>query len=267
MLNPTVLTAGQEREQRGSFMLGSSWNGKGTHMWRLRQEKPELFDRREQGLTAPVQIDTRPLGFESCHMEGWLYNKEKTCYLEQSTNQLYWWDEVTQTHRQLREGEVWPVAFTGGAASSGAGVSEMNDPKQQQQPQQHPAPKHILISDIHGAAKALKMHFDHLDRPAAALALVGAPLDNTGTNPVAPPDAVARILPEKLLKRLTAFRGEWSDDMLAGVLASALADVATSLGALAPAAAVALAVGQRTVVAASPARRSPARCCTYHLAW
>lgn len=245
MLNPTVLTAGQEREQRGGFVLGSSWNGKGTHMWRLKQEKPELFERQEKALVERLadQSSDRPPGFEPYpKMEGWLYNKEKNIFFEEATGQRFWFDEVGKVHRPLREGESRPVTFVGGAA---AVPSASSTPESERKP----APKHIIISDLHGAAKALKMDFAHLDRPAGALAVVGLDTAGGAANS-ASLDIAARALPEKLLRRLAAFRGEWSDDMLGGAIASAFADVAVGLSA-----AVALVAGQRIVAAATPGTR------------
>lgn len=253
MINPTVLTAGQEREQKGGFVLGSSWNGKGTHMWRLKQEKPELFERQEKayGEYLADHHDDRPPGFETCSMKDWLYNKERNVFMDKATKQLFWFDEVGKVHRPLSEGEAQPVIFSGGAAAVPGTSASASSETDVQTKQSQQAPKHISINDLHLAAKALKMDLSHLDRPAGALALVGGA--NKGSAPsVAPPEAAARALPEKLLRRLAAFRGEWSDEMLGGAVASAFVDVAAGLGGHLPVAAVALVTGQRLVAVAAP---------------
>jgi len=257
MLNPTVLTATQEREQKTGVGFGSNWNGKGTHMWRLKQEKPELFERQEGAEVAARQeaAEERPPGFEACQLEGWLYSKEKNVFFQKSTRQRFWYDEAGSLHRPLREGESQPVSFVGGGAAAvaapggdGAGCGAAGGTA-------GAAPKHLVISDLHRAAKALKVDLGHLDRPAGALAIIGAAVGG-GVASTAPPDAAARLLPEKLLRRLAAFRSEWPDQMLCGAVAGALEDVSAGLGGSQSIASLALLVGYRVAVGATPGARA-----------
>lgn len=279
MLNPTVPTATQEREERGertgSFFVGCSWKGKGTHIWRLKQEKPELFELKskatEKWLAQNAEI--RPPGFESCSMEGWLYCKEQNIYMKKTTGQRFWLDEVDQIHRPLWEGESLPVTFAGAAATFPAPcsapsvpASSSSGPSTKRQAKPTSAPKTVLISDLHLAAKALKIQLGHFDRPAGVLAIVGGSTSVTaavagagaGTNADAggappQPDMVARLLPEKLLRRLAAFRGEWSDERLREAASGALLDVAAAFGGAAlPVAAFVLVLGLRAVAVAAP---------------
>jgi len=97
-------------------------------------------------------------------------------------------------------------------------------------------------------AKALKKDFGHLDRPAGALAIVGAPRDPQGVTL----ESAARAVPEKLLRRLAAYRSEWTDEELCAALAGSIADVAGGDPGLRPNAAIALVVGDRIVAAAAP---------------
>lgn len=261
MMYQTVLTTSQDREARGvPLIFGSNWNGKGTHIWRLKQDKPELFEHQEQSK------DERPSGFESCHIEGWLFNKERNIYFEKSTRKRYWWDEGAQQHKLLYQGETLPLAFAGGAATQATPSSSSRSTPAKAAPQ--PAktagkegtqaapvpPKHIIIADLHLAAKALKMDFTHLDRPAGAVAIVGSGggLGAPSATVAAPADTAARLLPEKLLRRLYTHRGELSDEMLGAMIAGAFVDVAAALGGLLPVAATAVVVGPRIAVAATP---------------
>lgn len=268
-MNQTVLTHGQEREQRlltsehrGFNAVNGTWNGKGTHMWRLKQEKPELFEEADKAAVQYFEerkssIGDRPPGFEPCSSEGWLYNKASKVYYEKATRQRFWFDEAEQRTRPLHEGEVCPVALTGGAAATGGSASSSasaggkagDGASASSAAARQAAPKHVIISDIHAAAKALKMDFGHLDHPAGALAVIGA----ASAGSTATPDAVARALPEKLLRRLATFRGEWSDEMLSAAVQDTLVEVAASFGGTQLNAAVALVVGRRAVaVAAAP---------------
>mmetsp|Transcript_57414 Transcript_57414/g.186504 ORF Transcript_57414/g.186504 Transcript_57414/m.186504 type:complete len:366 (+) Transcript_57414:157-1254(+) len=105
-----------------------------------------------------------------------------------------------------------------------------------------------MIGDLHGAAKALKKDFGHLDRPAGALAVIGVPPAGSSISM----DVAAKGVTEKLLRRLAASRSEWSDEDLTAALAGAIADVAAGDGGIRPNVAIALVVGGRLVAAAAP---------------
>ncbi|CAE7795835.1 ESS1, partial [Symbiodinium sp. CCMP2592] len=231
LIPPTFLlilmswTAIKERETKGGFVYAG--NGKGTHMWRLKQERPDLFS--EKDLPEEEQI---PSGFGTCSTAGWLYNKDKDIYFELKSKRRFWFDESTRVHRALHEGEATSLCLSAGASAISANATPMT--------------KHIVVPDIHGAAKALRRDFSHLDRPAGALAVLGA------SSGAAAPEAAARLLPDKLFKRLASFRSEWTDEMLLAALTGAFVDVAAGLGGQMPAGAAGLVVGRRVVVAASP---------------
>eukprot|EP00401_Gymnodinium_catenatum_P030817 CAMPEP_0117623554 /NCGR_PEP_ID=MMETSP0784-20121206/88706_1 /TAXON_ID=39447 /ORGANISM="" /LENGTH=252 /DNA_ID=CAMNT_0005427507 /DNA_START=116 /DNA_END=870 /DNA_ORIENTATION=+ len=247
MYGTTVMTDGQEKEAKGTYVLGGSWNGKGTHMWRLKQEKPELFEQKEKEATPESSAEKLPPGFKPCETKGWLYNADRNIFLEEKTLRLFWFDEAGSTHRPLNEGLTRPAAFLGGATAvpeqgnMGSVRSGMADTPSAKLP----IPKHILISDLHSAAKVLKMNFDHFDRPAGLLAIIGAAAgagggnagnlrqvgaalgEGEGGNRASPAllDTIARALPERLLKRLAACRSEWSDEMLAAAIAATVAEL------------------------------------------
>mmetsp|Transcript_34491 Transcript_34491/g.109525 ORF Transcript_34491/g.109525 Transcript_34491/m.109525 type:complete len:556 (-) Transcript_34491:103-1770(-) len=233
-------------------------------LWRLRQEKPELFAQqaRQEAQVAEQEIGA-PRGFGPCEREGWLYHPERRVYLERSTGRRYWVDAATQTYQDLYEGDALPLSFLSGAATAqdasreqaqggSAGASVAGRTKGSLLPSvsatAHPSgPRHVAIPDLHRAAEALKVDLDHLDRPAAMLAVFGA----AGSS-AAPADSSACGLHMKLLRRLGAFRGEWMEAGLQEALIGALDDLAADHGGVRPSAAVVLAIGEHVVTAAAP---------------
>eukprot|EP00418_Pyrodinium_bahamense_P007273 CAMPEP_0179024044 /NCGR_PEP_ID=MMETSP0796-20121207/7249_1 /TAXON_ID=73915 /ORGANISM="Pyrodinium bahamense, Strain pbaha01" /LENGTH=581 /DNA_ID=CAMNT_0020719987 /DNA_START=34 /DNA_END=1777 /DNA_ORIENTATION=+ len=222
-------------------------------LWRLRQEKPELFAQQQEAHLGEHESAV-PRGFGPCDRDGWLYNSERRVYLEQSTGRRCWLDETTRTYQDLYEGDVMPFVFASGAATrQGAqGSSCTSAPPGSRGKSSTPSaasgagPRHVAIPDLHRAAEALKVDLDHLDRPAAMLAVFCARAD------AAPADASACALHSKLLRRLGAFRGEWADVPLQAAVAGALDDLAADHGGARPSGAVALAIGERVVIAAAP---------------
>merc|ERR1719305_1633479 len=68
--------------------------------------------------------------------------------------------------------------------------------------------RHLVIMDLHKAADVFKLDLNHLDRPAAMLAVYRSAAG------AIPPDVAAKCLHEKLLRGLAAFRGRYSDEAL-----------------------------------------------------
>ncbi|CAK0827587.1 unnamed protein product, partial [Prorocentrum cordatum] len=131
---------------------------KGIHLWRMKQDKSEIFEVQERAYEDYMQKkaidDDRPLGFDRSEVPGMFYNKERNVYLEQATRQLLWLDEAAQVHRPFREGEDTGLSFAAGAAASPGSAAGAAPPKQ------------LMISDLHAAARAFKMDMAHLDRPS-----------------------------------------------------------------------------------------------------
>eukprot|EP00421_Protoceratium_reticulatum_P041313 CAMPEP_0168456562 /NCGR_PEP_ID=MMETSP0228-20121227/51358_1 /TAXON_ID=133427 /ORGANISM="Protoceratium reticulatum, Strain CCCM 535 (=CCMP 1889)" /LENGTH=527 /DNA_ID=CAMNT_0008471499 /DNA_START=47 /DNA_END=1626 /DNA_ORIENTATION=+ len=228
-------------------------------LWRLRQDKPELFAHQAQQEALVSEQESLPLGFRPCEREGWLYHPDKKAYLEKSTRRLYWLDASTSTYQDLYEGDSMPVVFASGAAtvqdvckepSQGGAAGASSGPRRGSAQAAAGGPshglKHVAIPDLHRAAEALKVDLDHLDRPAAMLAVFGPAGD------AASAEAAACGLHMKLLRRLGVFRGEWLDSTLQGALAGALDDLAADHGGCRPNASVVLSVGERVVTAATP---------------
>merc|ERR1712118_15797 len=109
-----------------------------------------------------------------------------------------------------------------------------------------------VIPSLHRVGQALKVDLDHLDRPAAMLGVFGAPADGEGGVPV---DVSARLLHEKVIRRLGSRRSKWSLNDFLGAVTGALSDIAASYaGKFAPVS-VCLVVGRTVVAASAPGAR------------
>eukprot|EP00927_Polykrikos_kofoidii_P024622 TRINITY_DN22360_c0_g1_i1.p1 TRINITY_DN22360_c0_g1~~TRINITY_DN22360_c0_g1_i1.p1 ORF type:complete len:655 (+),score=149.40 TRINITY_DN22360_c0_g1_i1:73-2037(+) len=208
----------------------------------IQATKPELFANRDDasrgsgGAAGGDALHKPPTsGFESCGKEGWLYNPEKNIFFEQATRRLCWFDAASDEYRNLHHGRSLALSVVASAATKLGGSIVAKQP----------VPKHVVIPDLHRAAQVLKMDLDHLDRPAAMLGVYGS---DDGTECV-PVDLAARLLHEKLLRRLAAFRGDWRGDALREVIPGAFHDVVGSCGGAQVVAAVVLLVGRRVAVA------------------
>merc|ERR1711971_991096 len=159
------------------------------------------------------------------------------------TGDRFWYDEADKTHRALHDGEIRHASFLSGAVGvPGLGESATET-----------AAKHIIVNDLLAAAKALKIDLGHLDRPAGVLAVIGSSPTATVSSSTSPDlTTVARALPEKLLRRLSAFRGEWSEDRLKTSLVATLDDLAVLCSGQMPVAAIALTIGYQITSIAAP---------------
>merc|ERR1712113_836471 len=106
--------------------------------------------------------------------------------------------------------------------------------------------KHLVIMDLHKAAEVYKLDFLHIDKPAAMLAAY------KHVEGALSPEAAAKGLHEKLLRKLAANRSEWNDEDVQAMLKETMNTVATEQKATAGiSGAVALILGSRLVVAVS----------------
>ncbi|CAE7279470.1 ark1 [Symbiodinium necroappetens] len=185
-----VLTAKQERQAGvSSANIWYTSGNSGKDLWKLKANNPELFAKQGAG-------DAVPPGFEETDKAGWYYNRADKIFWVRSTRQLLWFDEESGEHKELYEGQILPLAFGGGAATSSeaTGAAGATGAK--------PVPKTVVIPDLHRVASALKTELSHVDRPAAMLGVFGGG------------EMTARAFPEKLVKRLGASRSCWSEEDL-----------------------------------------------------
>lgn len=213
-------------------------------LWNIKAQRPELFDRTPNA----EREQECPPGFETCERTGFLHHPTMKIFWEKATGRISWYDASLGNYRDFREGISLPVGFSGGAAARYGKVDANHTVKPQ-------APKHVVIPDLHRVAHALKTDLSHLDKPAAMLAVYGEGLGPGGVTV----EVAARMVHEKLIRRLAAWKSEWSEEALRGALIGTLQDLlAPAVGSSAspavtlPAIAVALVIGDRAVVAASP---------------
>eukprot|EP00927_Polykrikos_kofoidii_P027179 TRINITY_DN24011_c0_g1_i1.p1 TRINITY_DN24011_c0_g1~~TRINITY_DN24011_c0_g1_i1.p1 ORF type:complete len:580 (+),score=123.31 TRINITY_DN24011_c0_g1_i1:199-1740(+) len=254
------MTAKQEMTAHGGNT--TRWVKSGHDLWKLKTQQPHLFarpqDESPSALARPV-----PTGFKETSTPGWLQNAERQVFLEAATQKLFWLDREAGVHRELHQGENLneclsvasaAVAVGGSSASSSTpssaavGSSTASSPSVATPAAQGQQARHVVIMDFHKAAEAFKIDLEHIDRPAAMLAVYG------NAAGAAPAELVARTLHEKLLRRLGANRSQWSVKALQAELADALGAAAAEAAAgESPrvVAAVALQLGGRLVAAAA----------------
>mmetsp|Transcript_13990 Transcript_13990/g.25854 ORF Transcript_13990/g.25854 Transcript_13990/m.25854 type:complete len:518 (-) Transcript_13990:23-1576(-) len=256
MLSKLLLTEDQE-EQAASNASASKAPGVYSksrikartkqNLWNVKQERPELF-----GAAAPLQATPAaavPSGFEKCGQEGWLRHTGRNLYLEVDTGKLYWFDAIANEYKDFCEGTSMPLAVVGSAAVSlGRGASPATSSKST--PGAKPvAPRHVVIPDLHRTALALKLDLDHLDRPAAFLAVYGVATPQAEQQALAT-EAATLTLHERLIRHLAAHRGAWSESMLSASISGLLSGIASEHGDSPPFASVALLVGSKIVTTA-----------------
>ena len=112
---------------------------------------------------------------------------------------------------------------------------------------QSPAPKTVVIPDLHRVASALKLPFDHVDQPSGMVAAFGS----TETVPV---DQAARSFHEKLLRRIASWRSAWLDQAWFGALTGAVLDLASmsTTGPMLPVMGAALLLGRKVIAVSAP---------------
>merc|ERR1712194_694844 len=120
-------------------------------------------------------------------------------------------DTLSMRFRDLNEGTTMDLAFSGSAATrlrraTGGIVGSVakstvtknvnNTAKPPDSVGSVPSPKHVVIPDLHRVGQALKVSLDHLDRPAAMLAVFGDATELKGV----PADVAARGFHQKLIR-------------------------------------------------------------------
>lgn len=227
-------------------------------LWNIKQEKPELFERRD--VEPADNVPEGPPGFEPFpEKPGWLHHPGRGIFLEKETGRQCWFDVHSQEYLDLRDGRTLVVTFTGGAAarlgSSAASAATLaKAPPPGSATLKTQVPRHVFISDLHRVAEIMKTELAHFDKPSAMLAVFETG-NNAGGVAV---DVAARVFHERLIKRLAAFRSDWPNEALCAAAAGALEDLgapATLTPGAAipppPAVAVALVLGHRLVTAAT----------------
>jgi len=205
----------------------------GKDLWKLKQERPELFGGAPAQDTAD-ESQCVPPGYEVDQRLGvdWLYSREKDQYFHRPTRKRYVLDRTTNQLIEQGEGTNMSSRLSvRGDAAAYAGANGV-------------ASKHVIINDLHKASIAMKLSFTHHDLPSAMFAVY-----DSQDSPAAVVQAVAQGFHLKVLPRLAMYRGQWQNERLEGVIADAINDLRTEIGAEAPIrAAFALMMGGRLIL-------------------
>lgn len=215
----------------------------GKDLWKLKQERPELFSNPGAAATASGvragqagSVRPAPPGFEETRdLPGWLYSRERALYFHRESGKLYCRDAATNELYEQHQGEdIHAVLSVRGDAATAAASSGA-------------ASRHVIISDLHRAAASMKLDFSHHDSPAAMFAVYDA---RASSGAVA--EAAAKGLHVRLLPRLASFRGRWPNDQLERTVGESIELLAKEIGAESGVAlAVALLLGGRLTLAAT----------------
>lgn len=171
----------------------------GKDLWKLKQERPDLFNgpasTPAQGSGAPAI----PQGFQRVpDVPGWLFNPASGVYLN-NKREHFCRDPVTGQFYELNRGEdiTASLSVRGDAAACSASQAASS--------------RNVVINDLHRAASSMKLDLGHLDSPAAMFAVYDGRAQAGGP---ARAEAAAKGLHVKLLPRLAAYRGAWDEDRL-----------------------------------------------------
>lgn len=208
----------------------------GKDLWKLKQERPELFGARASAGVADG-VAPAPPGYEVDHRlgAGWLYNRERDIYMNKETRKRYVCDLLTNELCELGEGrDMSSMLSVRGDAAACVGKDGL-------------ASRHVIINDLHRAAASMKLHFSQHDTPAALFAVYDT-LDSSA----AVVEAAAKSLHVRLLPRLAAHRGQWQNDRLERVLSETLQGLGMEIGpGVRMRAAIALMLGGRLILAST----------------
>lgn len=236
---PVAMTAKQEMTSNGGNTTRR--RNSGADLWKLKSRKPELFGQHPEGKTAVSE--TLPTGFEATSSPGWLYNPRQQIFVEESSGRSLWLDRRDAgTYQTLYVGEELLGATTAtGAANVSVVESSGTTASGSQQ-----AARSVVIGDFHKAAEVFGIDFEHVDRPSSMLAVCGG-----GVGKV-PAEALAKALPERILRQLGSVRSQWSDEALKALMVQVLVSAGSVAGASSAevVCSVALLLGGRVTIAA-----------------
>eukprot|EP00811_Abedinium_folium_P014339 NODE_2334_length_2233_cov_9.581197.p1 GENE.NODE_2334_length_2233_cov_9.581197~~NODE_2334_length_2233_cov_9.581197.p1 ORF type:complete len:600 (-),score=177.33 NODE_2334_length_2233_cov_9.581197:434-2038(-) len=217
-----VLTGQQDKPNAGYS---------GTPLWRLHAERDARMQQEAE--SAAVKI---PDGFTKCE-EGWYFSEKSQLYWREEDHGFYVLDPMAQQRVRLHEAKTYEIGLcVGGVCHERA--SQV---------------RHVLVRDLVRAAQALRMSIEHLDQPCALHALYDGHRAAAAGNACA--EFCAKHLHTKLLPKLAAFRGYWSDDRLRAVVRASFEELDEAFAERHPgipdgcSAAIALVLGNRLIVA------------------
>jgi len=245
-----VPTAGQA----GAFSSQDRQNNgySGTPMWKLALERAQ----REQASAASAPAAKIPDGFkpvEQIHenqlppskrpVSGgrWFYSEKRQVFWNATDLKMYVLDPASRQPAELHDSMTSELRAMVGACFHENAVQT----------------RHVLVKDLVKAAQSLRLSIDHLDQPCAIYALYeghrGTPSASNAGNSCA--EFCAKNLHQKLLLKLSAFRGYWDDKRLEATMQEIFVELDNEYCAKHPSAVdgcsalVALVTGERLVLA------------------
>eukprot|EP00397_Hematodinium_sp_SG-2012_P035027 GEMP01037625.1.p1 GENE.GEMP01037625.1~~GEMP01037625.1.p1 ORF type:complete len:568 (+),score=111.31 GEMP01037625.1:56-1705(+) len=183
-----LLTQSQSKNADPTLRQNAGYSG--TPMWKIAQER----EKKAQLDGAIVQDDVNLPGFEKL-TDDWWWNETRQIGYMKSTDLFYKVNPATKDYIQIHQSQETGITFHADAT-----FMQGRRPKQED--------RHVMVKDLQKAGAALKLPLDHLDRPAALFAVYD------GHQGTACAEYCAKNFHMKLLPRLSANPGEWTDDMV-----------------------------------------------------
>mmetsp|Transcript_115140 Transcript_115140/g.215542 ORF Transcript_115140/g.215542 Transcript_115140/m.215542 type:complete len:538 (+) Transcript_115140:190-1803(+) len=233
-----VLTGQQEAWSLGGGP-GKYWEDKpnagysGTPLWKLHAERDAL---RQSEANAAVKI---PDGFVKTKQKGsqWYWSDKRQVFWNSEDKRFYVWDTTKDQPVLLYEAKTYEISIAAGFICHERAAQV----------------KHVIVKELPRAATALRISIGHLDLPCALYALYEG--HRGGTTGNACTNFCAKHFHEKLLPKLSAFRGYWEDSRFENAMRESFEELDKSFADKHPgssegcSAAVALVSGHRLVVA------------------
>eukprot|EP00927_Polykrikos_kofoidii_P065598 TRINITY_DN61337_c0_g1_i1.p1 TRINITY_DN61337_c0_g1~~TRINITY_DN61337_c0_g1_i1.p1 ORF type:complete len:496 (-),score=76.55 TRINITY_DN61337_c0_g1_i1:292-1779(-) len=218
----------------------------GKDLWRLKQERPELFGLGAAGAATQTAAtgsgaasSKPPQGYQRvADMPAWFYNPQASVYLNNESGKHFCRDSATGAFYELHTGEDISASLSVRGDAAACARSQGG------------ASRHVVINDLHRAAASMKLDLAHLDSPAAMFAVYDGRACAGGP---AQAEAAAKGLHVRLLPRLASYRGHWEDDRIQAAVLESIDALATEIGSAdkGVSVAVALLLGRRLTLAAS----------------
>lgn len=212
----------------------------GTPMWKIALEKQAKSELAGNSTFVKLPDGFKPVDPKTAqHLPKpgrWYFNEKMQMFWNALDEKRYIWDTVSQKYAAVHEAKTYDFKIAVGACFHERAVQV----------------KHVLVNDLVKAAQAMRMSFDHLDRPCALYALYEGHRGNAGN---ACAEFCAKHLHLKLLPKLAAFRAYWDDERLQAVMQESFAELDAEFAEKLPSAidgccaSVALILGKRLVIA------------------
>ncbi|CAL1136549.1 unnamed protein product [Cladocopium goreaui] len=207
----------------------------GTPMWKI---KAQLQEQQASAQTGPLKV---PEGFKQVEKgKPMYYNDKRQVYWSGEDGKTYVYDAVMEKYSLLYDGKAFDMRIAVGSCFHEKAFQA----------------RHVLVKDLAKAAQAMRMSVEHLDRPCALYALYEGHRGKPGSGSAnVCAEFCVKQLHQKLLPKLSAFRGFWEDARLEVAMRESFEELDTEFIEKHPGttdgccATVALVTGARVVIA------------------